>query len=180
MSRNATRGLLQIGEVADRTGLGLRTIRHNEDVGLLPAAERSPGGFRLYTESTVARLVVIKGMKPLDFTLEQMREVLEVLDALEDEATSHTRNMRLHATRATYRPMVVERVNKLQSRLAGAQSFQAYLEASSKSPGAPHTEPGGAVPVKEQRPTARRPTAAARGVGPGQPAVHGRGCRCLR
>lgn len=38
---------LQIGGVAERTGLSLRTIRHYEEVGLLPEAERSPGGFRL-------------------------------------------------------------------------------------------------------------------------------------
>ena len=34
---------MQIGDVAERTGLSLRRVRHDEDVGLLPAAERSPG-----------------------------------------------------------------------------------------------------------------------------------------
>ena len=45
----ASTDLLQIGDVADRTGLSLRTIRHYEEVGLLPEPRRSPGGFRLYS-----------------------------------------------------------------------------------------------------------------------------------
>ena len=39
---------MQIGDVAERTGLSLRTIRYYEEIGLLPAASRSAGGFRLY------------------------------------------------------------------------------------------------------------------------------------
>ena len=65
-----------------RTGLSLRTIRHYEEVGLLPEAQRSQGGFRLYGEEAVQRLLVIKQMKPLEFTLEEMRDLLEVLDRL--------------------------------------------------------------------------------------------------
>ena len=39
--------LMHIGEVAERTGLSLRTIRHYDEVGLLPALGRTDGGFRL-------------------------------------------------------------------------------------------------------------------------------------
>lgn len=57
----------QIGEVAERTGLSLRTIRYYEEVGLITPSARSQGGFRLYTEEDIARLGVVKAMKPLDF-----------------------------------------------------------------------------------------------------------------
>ena len=40
---------MHIGELAERTGLSLRTIRHYDDVGLLPATARTDGGFGLYT-----------------------------------------------------------------------------------------------------------------------------------
>lgn len=73
---------MQIGEVAARTGLSLRTIRHYEEAELVIPSARSQGGFRLYTESDVARLAVISRMKPLGFTLEQMRELLEATDRL--------------------------------------------------------------------------------------------------
>ncbi|CAM5727047.1 hypothetical protein SBADM41S_09163 [Streptomyces badius] len=46
---------MQIGEVAARTELSLRTIRHYEETGLVVPSARSRGGFRLYTEYDVAR-----------------------------------------------------------------------------------------------------------------------------
>jgi len=75
---------MQIGQVAERTGLSLHTLRHYDDVDLLRPSARSEGGFRLYTEGDVARLMVIRRMKPLGFSLEQMRELLEVTGALPD------------------------------------------------------------------------------------------------
>ncbi|MGS0685726.1 MerR family transcriptional regulator [Nakamurella sp. GG22] len=69
---------LQIGEVAARTNLSIRTIRHWEEVGLLRPSARSRGGFRLYSEEDVARLRLLRFMKPLNFSLEQMRELLEL------------------------------------------------------------------------------------------------------
>jgi MerR family copper efflux transcriptional regulator len=75
----ARTGLLQIGQVAERTSLSLRTIRFYEENGLVRPTARSDGGFRLYSEDDVARLEVIKRMKPLGFTLEEMQELLALL-----------------------------------------------------------------------------------------------------
>jgi MerR family copper efflux transcriptional regulator len=71
--------LVQIGQVAERTGLSLRTIRFYEESGLVVPTARSEGGFRLYSEDDVARLEVIKRMKPLGFSLDEMRELLTLL-----------------------------------------------------------------------------------------------------
>ena len=71
---------IQIGEVAERTGLSLRTIRYYGEVGLVEPSARSRGGFRLYTETDVERLTLIKRRKPLGFGLEETREPLEGLD----------------------------------------------------------------------------------------------------
>lgn len=75
--------LLKIGEVADRVGLSLRTVRYYEEVGLLEPAGRSPGGFRLYSEEAVRRLEVLKAMKPFGLTLEQIRELMELMDRVD-------------------------------------------------------------------------------------------------
>ncbi len=57
MSRSSgERAALRIGEVADRVGLSLRTIRHYDEIGLVVPSDRSAGGFRLYTEADVVRL----------------------------------------------------------------------------------------------------------------------------
>ncbi|MEK8073760.1 MerR family transcriptional regulator [Rhodococcoides navarretei] len=76
---------MQIGQVAQRTELSIRTVRHYDDVGLVAPSARSAGGFRLYTEADVERLLVIRRMKPLDFTLAEMKQLLESLDILGDE-----------------------------------------------------------------------------------------------
>ncbi len=76
--------LLQIGEVADRAGLSLRTVRYYEETGLLEPAKRTDGGFRLYTDEHVERLALIRRMKPLGFTVQQMRELLDARDILQD------------------------------------------------------------------------------------------------
>ncbi|MBC3190045.1 MerR family transcriptional regulator [Pseudonocardia sp. C8] len=74
--------LMQIGQVATRIGLSLRTIRHYDEVGLVTPSARSAGGFRLYTEADVERLALIKRLKPLDFSLEQIKELLATVDGL--------------------------------------------------------------------------------------------------
>ncbi|GAA3325233.1 MerR family transcriptional regulator [Paeniglutamicibacter sulfureus] len=73
---------MHIGDLAEATGLSQRTIRHYDEVGLLPATTRSEGGFRIYTESDLQRMLVIRSMKPLGFTLEEMGELLDTVDAL--------------------------------------------------------------------------------------------------
>ncbi|WP_240670704.1 MerR family transcriptional regulator [Actinoplanes solisilvae] len=77
-----TAGHMQIGEAAERVGLSIRTIRHYEETGLVIPSARSEGGFRLYTEPDLDRLRVIKRMKPLGFTLEEMRHLLQTLDGV--------------------------------------------------------------------------------------------------
>ncbi len=119
-------GQLQIGEVAERTGLSLRTVRHYEEVGLLPAAGRSPGGFRLYTDAAVQRLLVVRQMKPLEFTLEQMRELLEAVDEI-TAGPDAERRAELAATLAGYQVEVERRIGTLQERLAGAHGLNASL-----------------------------------------------------
>jgi len=75
---------MHIGELAERAGMSLRTIRHYDEVGLLVPSGRTTGGFRVYTAQDLERLLVIRRMKPLGFTLDEMAELLRVVDALRD------------------------------------------------------------------------------------------------
>ncbi len=76
------RRVMQIGEIAQRTDLSLRTLRHYDEVGLLRPSGRSDGGFRLYTEEDLDKLLVIRRMKPLGFTLEEMVRVMRHIETL--------------------------------------------------------------------------------------------------
>ncbi|HEY5319467.1 MAG TPA: MerR family transcriptional regulator [Galbitalea sp.] len=73
---------MHIGELAEKTGLSLRTIRHYDEVGLLKPSGRTEGGFRLYTPEDFTRLMLIRRMKPLGFSLEEMTELLRIIDTL--------------------------------------------------------------------------------------------------
>ncbi len=116
----------QIGEVAARTGLSLRTIRYYEEVGLVPPSARSTGGFRLYAEADVARLELVKQMKPLDFSLDDMRDLLDVVDALEKDPDGAGRAALLERL-AVIHAAAQERVATLRRRLAVAEAFAAGL-----------------------------------------------------
>ena len=119
--------LLQIGDVADRTGLSLRTIRHYEEVGLLPEPQRSPGGFRLYSPLAVERLLLIKRMKPLDFTLEEMRDLIEVRDELARPRLSKATRAELTERLRTYHALVESRLGRLRERVESADAFTQQL-----------------------------------------------------
>jgi len=120
--------LMQIGEVAERTGLSLRTIRYYEEVGLVVPSARSQGGFRLYTDGDVDRLRVVKRMKPLDLPLEQMRELLEIIDRLASGARlPKAERTRLLATLSEHRSAVHARCAALRRQLETAQEFESTL-----------------------------------------------------
>ena len=69
---------LQIGEVAERTGVTQRTLRFYEEKGLLKPPTRLEGGFRLYSEEDIRRVEQIKQLqKLLGFTLAEIKEMVE-------------------------------------------------------------------------------------------------------
>lgn len=122
---------MQIGVVAERTGLSLRTIRFYEEEGLITPSTRTDGGFRLYTETDCSRLQLIKQMKPLGFSLDQMRDLLHVLDRLAAHTQGPARRgliERLDEFAAT----VDERREKLREELASAARFADMLRRRSK------------------------------------------------
>ena len=62
-------GLLRAGQIAASAAVNLQTLRYYERRGLLDPPDRSLGGYRLYSDSAVTRLRVIKTAQRLGFTL---------------------------------------------------------------------------------------------------------------
>ncbi len=114
---------MQIGEVATRTELSLRSLRHWEDVGLLKPSGRSDGGFRLYTEADVDKILVIRRMKPLGFSLDEMKDVMTDIETLADHSADASAQdaarPRLDATQRE----AAERRRGLARQLAMADEF---------------------------------------------------------
>ncbi|MBC7276635.1 MerR family transcriptional regulator [Nocardioides sp.] len=128
--RAAPEGAMQIGEVATRTDLSLRSLRHWEEVGLLKPSGRSEGGFRLYTEEDVEKILVIRRMKPLGFSLEQMKSAMadiETLRASDPEAVEPAEAAEARERLVELRVEAGERRQKLEQQLAMADEFIAIL-----------------------------------------------------
>lgn len=76
MDETGYRGL-RTGEVAQRAGVNIQTLRYYERRGLIAEPRRSPGGHRTYPADTVALLAVIKAAQRLGFTLDEVAELID-------------------------------------------------------------------------------------------------------
>lgn len=135
---------MQIGEVAARTELSLRTIRHYEETGLVIPSARSQGGFRLYTEADVARLMVIRRMKPLGFTLDEMRDLLEATDRLDtgEHSGAAGREALLERVRR-YEQAATQKIEELRVQLERAEGFADTLRSRLAAAGRDGVSPAG-------------------------------------
>lgn len=123
--------LLQIGEVADRVGLSLRTVRYYEEVELLTPTTRSEGGFRLFDQTQVDRLLLIKKMKPIGMSLDDMRLLL---DARESLLRAETKSQTAEAGERLEEFVVIaeERCQELETQLDGARDLAAQIREELK------------------------------------------------
>jgi DNA-binding transcriptional MerR regulator len=69
---------LRTGELAERAGVNVQTLRYYERRGLLAAPTRRPSGQREYGEDTVRLLRTIKAVQRLGFTLAEIEELLDL------------------------------------------------------------------------------------------------------
>ena len=110
-----------IGTVARRTAMSLRTVRYYEEVGLVQPSGRSEGGFRLYTEADVQRLLLVRALRPAELANPELAELLELHERIVgadkdavDQAESQARLGRLL-------DMAAERIRHKRERLIAAE-----------------------------------------------------------
>jgi DNA-binding transcriptional MerR regulator len=72
---------VRIGQLAERSGVPVRTIRFYEQVGLLPAPRRTSGGYRIYDEDAVAKLGFVRSAQALGLSLAEIGDVLRVRES---------------------------------------------------------------------------------------------------
>ena len=69
---------LSIGHVSGATGTKVETIRYYERIGLLPKPDRTNGNYRSYASEHVHRLAFIRRARELGFSIEDVRELLDL------------------------------------------------------------------------------------------------------
>lgn len=107
---------MQIGRVAEQTGLSVDAIRFYEKQRLLERAPRTGGGFRLFHPDDVQRILFIRRAQQLGFSLPEIRELL-LLQAEDGRACSHVRDLlraKVGAVREKIRALGI-----LEKQLAG-------------------------------------------------------------
>lgn len=131
---------LKIGELARRTGLTVRALRHYEDIGLLVPSKRSSGGYRLYDGKDVARLYRIQALRRLNLSLAEIYRLLDdapggLSDVVAQQVTQLDREIRqatalrahLQAMQrqlqASEEPGLDDWLLALESMVAGAKYF---------------------------------------------------------
>ena len=72
--------MFQINELSKHANVSPKTIRYYEDVGLLASPVRASNNYRLYDEGDVERLRFIRSARSLDFSIEEIAQVLSTLD----------------------------------------------------------------------------------------------------
>lgn len=68
--------MISIGDLSRQTGISTQTIRYYERIALLPQAHRAENGYRVYDTADVDRLQFVLRARQLDFSLNDIREVL--------------------------------------------------------------------------------------------------------
>jgi len=69
--------MMTVHEVSNISGVSIRALHHYDHIGLLPATEVTPAGYRLYGDTALERLQQILFFKELEFPLKEIKEILD-------------------------------------------------------------------------------------------------------
>lgn len=107
---------LRVGELAERAGVGVQTLHYYERFGLLPKPDRSASNYRLYRADALRRILFIKKAQALGFTLEEIKEILD----LRGKGRAPCRCVA---------DVGKKHLQELEARIAGLQAFRQALAA---------------------------------------------------
>jgi DNA-binding transcriptional MerR regulator len=107
---------LSVGRVAARAGVKIDTVRYYERRGVLPLAERRPSGYRSFQPQAVDRIVFVKELQALGFTLDEIIDLLRLVDS--DAASC-----------ATARPHVQLTLQRVEAKITALTVMRQRLAA---------------------------------------------------
>lgn len=126
---------LTIGQLAEITAVPPKTIRYYEEVGILPPPERSESRYRLYSETDVRRLELIRRARLLDMALP---EVQELVARASNVTCNDFQGRFLQVVRLKLKD-VDKRIADLQHLKGDLQRLEAHLMEAGNEVGADHT-----------------------------------------
>jgi len=113
-------GMHNIGEAAAATGVSARMIREYEKLGLVPTADRSFAGYRLYAQADLHRLRFIKRARNLGFP---MKQIVELMALWNDQGRAS----------AQVKQLALAHAQELGAKIHELEAMQRTLQALAKS-----------------------------------------------
>ena len=110
---------ITIGKLAKNVGIGAGTLRYYEQLGLLPPAQRTASGYRVYGAAAATRLRFIRRAQALGFSLEEVAELL----ALSDNPRARARDVK-RVTQAKIAD-IAQRIAALERMKQGLATLEA-------------------------------------------------------
>ncbi|NJN29151.1 MAG: heavy metal-responsive transcriptional regulator [Synechococcales cyanobacterium RM1_1_8] len=130
--------LLRIGQLKDRSQVSIKTIRYYEELGLLTAAQRSEGGFRLFSPTVVARLAFIKRSQQLGLSLQEIGELLQIRDRGQSPCQELKHKLQ-------------DKVREIDHKIAQLSQLKGELEVLMQEEGSAQAQAGVICPIIEHQ-----------------------------
>jgi MerR family copper efflux transcriptional regulator len=109
-------GFHNIGEAAAATGVSAKMIRDYEKLGLIPTADRSFAGYRLYADADLHRLRFIRRARSLGFSMKQIAELMALWNDRKRPSSK-------------VKQLALAHVDAIEAKLAEMQAMQRTLRA---------------------------------------------------
>jgi len=103
---------MKIGELAERSGCLVETIRYYERIGLLPPPERSSNNYRSYSSQHSERLSFIRHCRALDMTLDEIRVLLDLREHPEQDCVGVNELLEKHIAHVAERIAALSTLEK--------------------------------------------------------------------
>ncbi len=111
---------MTIGELSRRTGINVKSLREYEGMGLIYTVGRSPGNYRLFDESALWCVDVIRNLRSLGLTVAEIREIAGIYLAKPDESIGPHLASRVRAARSR----IDARINELEQLRRRIDEFE--------------------------------------------------------
>ncbi|MDJ0681904.1 MAG: MerR family transcriptional regulator [Xenococcaceae cyanobacterium MO_167.B52] len=112
---------MKIGDLAQKTGLSIRTLHYYDEIGLLSPSHRTDVGYRLYSNQDIIRLQQIVSLRQLGFSLKEINKCLK------DPNLSLQQTIDLHRAKVkeqmSLSRTLLKRLNVISTELQTTQSI---------------------------------------------------------
>lgn len=116
--------MLRIGEVANKSHVGVETVRFYEREGLIALPKRNESGYRQYSESVIKQIQFIQHAKTLGFSLKEIGELIKL------KSTHDARCKSIKATAKAKITDIQEKIDALERMKTALQPLVARCKAS--------------------------------------------------